>query len=65
MTMSRLVRLFKKDPGLRPTEACIICGEPFGDMVHEITHEGSRHLYCHPTEDGWPPDADLVIPQEE
>jgi len=49
MTMSRLVRLFKKGPGLRPTEACVICGEPFGDMVHEITHEGSRHLYCQPT----------------
>jgi hypothetical protein len=51
MTMSRLVRLFKQGPGLRPTEACIICGEPFGDMVHEITHAGSRHLYCHPTAD--------------
>jgi hypothetical protein len=50
MTMSRLIRLFRRGPGLRPTEACIICGEPFGDMVHEITHEGSRHLYCHPVD---------------
>jgi hypothetical protein len=46
---SRLIRLFRRGPGLRPTEACVVCGEPFGDMVHEITHEGSRHLYCHPT----------------
>ena len=45
---SRLVRLFRRGPGLTPTEACVVCGEPFGDMVHEITHAGSRHLDCHP-----------------
>ena len=49
--MSKLVRIFKRGPDIRPTEACIVCGEPFGDMVHEITHEGSRHLYCQPTAD--------------
>ena len=47
--MSKLVRIFKRGPDIRPTEACIVCGEPFVDMVREITHRGARHLYCHPT----------------
>jgi hypothetical protein len=49
MDIGRVVRLFRRGPGLSPTSTCVVCGEVLPeDMTIEITHEGSRHLYCHP-----------------